>query len=110
MANRDSKRRRHDDLDRSDRLTANLRVVTAILDCTKVLSALERAPVNREIGELLTGDGFAAGHQLRGGSLPDLLAHGLDLVRQIEQDADAFAEQAMSSASQPAEGGSHATH
>ena len=97
-----------DDIDRADRLNANLRIVTAIIDCAKVLSALERAPINREIGELLTGDGFAAGHQLRSGSLPDLLAHGLDLMRQIEQDAEAFAEQA--SASQPAEGGSHATH
>jgi hypothetical protein len=71
-----------------DRLQAKCDAVQAILDCAKVLTALERAKATEQEGTLATGEGYADGHVLADASLPALLAHGYFLMRDIQGDVE----------------------
>ena len=58
----------------------------AILDCARVLSALERmrSRMDPETG-MISGEGSADGHLIRDDSLPDLLYHGTKLLDKLRK-------------------------
>lgn len=74
------------DLDRADRVHANLRAVQAIIDAACVLSALERTEERTDQIGMTTGGGWAGGHTICDDTLPDMLHHARRLAESVEHD------------------------
>lgn len=82
-------------LDLVDSITRDVAAARAIMDAAKVLTALERALAKAVDGSHVTGEGYADGHTLRDDTLPALLAHGVDLLNQIEDQSNALSQTAL---------------
>jgi hypothetical protein len=82
-----------------DVLTHDLATARAILDCAKVLVALERAPTSLPTSQPSNagaiGAGFAGGYTLSDKSLPELLHHGMTLIDLAHNEADLMREKAL---------------
>lgn len=67
-----------------DAINENLSAAIAIVDCVRVLTALERAPcppLNE--GGMNVGEGYAGGVVVRDDSMPDALYHAMQLMKSI---------------------------
>lgn len=71
-------------LDAEDSFNQDAVAALAIMDCVRVLCALERTP-NVHDTELATGQGFASGECVSDSSMPDALYHAMSLVRRMHQ-------------------------
>jgi hypothetical protein len=60
-------------VDRQDLIDEKLVAATAIIDCVRVLTALERSE-----------SGFADGHRIRDKSMPVALAHAMELLGEVQ--------------------------
>ena len=69
-------------LDREDAFDADATAALAILDCVRVLCALERAAATDSCA-LATGHGYASGECVRDASIPAALYHAMGLVEQM---------------------------
>lgn len=79
-------------LDREDAFDANATAALAILDCVRVLCALERATAI-DSGDLTTGRGYASGECVRDASIPAALYHAFGLVERMrDTGSQAMAE------------------
>jgi hypothetical protein len=89
-------RKAPDLIDQIDALNLDLTAVQAILDCGKILMALERVPASSpEPGALTVGEGYASGRALRDTSLQDLLEHGVRLMEAVKATSQKIAAAAL---------------
>jgi hypothetical protein len=89
----------HDALDQINVINENLTTVAAMIDCVRVLSALERTVrAAREDDSLALGDGFAGGHTLHDDSMPAVLHHAMGLLHGANKAADVLFEAAKGGA------------
>ena len=70
-------------LDERDFIETNLSSARAIIDCVRVLTALERT--QRSDGDVVTGGGYAAGYIARDNSIPLALTHAITLIDQVNK-------------------------
>jgi hypothetical protein len=68
-----------------DQIYENLGSALAIIDCVRVLSALDRSTVCSD--DLASGDGFANGHKVRDSSMPNALQHAMTLIEHATEGA-----------------------
>ena len=73
-------------LDRADAANSNTEAALAIIDCVRVLCALERAP-DMVDAELSTGHGYALGNITRDSSMSTSLYHAMGLVEKVNDAA-----------------------
>lgn len=76
-----------DTMDRLDKVHEATNAAFAIIDCARVLIALERAPRQPD-AEMATGHGYAWGNCTNDDSIPLSLYHAMGLVREIGQSAE----------------------
>lgn len=74
-------------LDREDAFSQDAVAALAIMDCVRVLCALERTP-NAPGAQLANGHGFASGECVTDGSMPAALHHAMQLVRQMQETGE----------------------
>lgn len=79
-------RQRHQHVDQICHLADT---IESIADCASVLAALSvMSPVERD--GLISGEGMANGFELHPDSLPTLLAHAVNLAREVKAEAVAW--------------------
>ena len=77
-------------LDLQDKLSMDFRSVSAILECARILTALESMPsFNHPRTGMTCGEGCANGNELLKDSLTDLLYLGRTMVDDLNQKAQA---------------------
>lgn len=82
-------------LDEQDSIETNLSSARAILDCVRVLTALERT--QRSDDSAITGGGYAAGYIARDTSVPLALTHAMALIDQAHKTANQICRTALGS-------------
>lgn len=79
-----------------NRCDDDLKTAIAIVDCVRILTALERAPAGAVTpGKPLTGEGFANGDTLRDSSMPLALRHAIEMMQMAHNEADVMREMAL---------------
>lgn len=75
-------------IDRQDSITEKLSTASAIIDCIRMLTAMERMP--KSGGGRENGEGYANGHRLRDESAPLALFHAMELVDGAKEASEAL--------------------
>jgi hypothetical protein len=76
-----------DAMDQVDKVHETMSSALAIIDCVRVLAALERTPRQPD-AEMATGLGSAWGHCTADDSIPQALYHAMGLISKIGQSAE----------------------
>lgn len=76
-----------------DRIAEDLSAAAAIIDCVRILTALEREPI--QAGDHSIGDGYVGGITARDTSIPLALHHALGLIAHAGSLANKIAEYAL---------------
>ncbi len=87
-------------LDREDTFNQDAVAALAILNCVRVLCALERTPALRG-ADLMPGHGYAAGECTSDSSMPAALHHAMQLVRHMQDTGGAAMQEVRKFSSVP---------
>ena len=71
-----------EDLDLQDKINANFSAAIAIIDCVKVLCALDHSAASSSENGFATGQGMANGYEVVSDSMPAALYHAVELLRE----------------------------
>jgi hypothetical protein len=80
-------------IERQDAIAENLTTATAIIDCVRVLTSLERMPSPPNSHD--NGGGYANGDRVRDGSMALALYHAMNLISSAREASEDVFKQAI---------------